>query len=465
MLRKLLTFALSLPFLLSSVRAQSAGRAGMALADLSSSIEELAAKASPAVVRISVRLRAPLDPDNEEKAGFVTNEEATGSGVIVDPDGYIMTNNHVVRGSHRIDVIVRTGVSGDPNEDHAHYQARVVGVDTDTDLALLKVDAKNLPALPFFDSSMLRQGQLVVALGSPRGLENSLTVGFVSAPVRHLRPDSPMFYVQTDAAINPGNSGGPLLDSSGRVVGINTMILSQSGGSEGIGFAIPSNTVERVYQQLRKDGRVKHGMIGVTPEDITPVLAAALGIRHHSGVILSDVAVGSPAEAAGLQQGDVVRTVDGKPVHDTLQLGAAIAGHDVGDQVDLTVDRKGEKIQLKVTVMEAPRNAASLTELANDDDNLVRQLGILALTLDDKVTPMLPGLRRLSGVVVAAIPAEFAGANPGLVTGDVIYELNNQRLYSLDDLRQALAARKTHDPVALLIERQGQLRYITLELE
>jgi len=432
-----------------------------ALAELSTSIEDLATAASPAVVRISVRIRAPLDKDTSDHTGFVTNEEVTGSGVIVDSAGYIITNSHVVTGAHRIDVSVMTRNS----DDHTHYTAKILGVDRDSDLALLKIEAQNLPTLTFFDSDKLKQGQVVMALGSPLGLENSLTVGYVSAPMRHISSDRPVFYVQTDAAINPGNSGGPLLDIAGRIVGINTLIFSQSGGSEGIGFAIPSNVVEKVYHQLRDDGRVRRGIIGVVPEDITPVLANALGITHHSGVVLSDVTPGGSAEAADLHLGDVIRAVDGKPVRDSLQLSAAVFRHSIGDQVVLDVERGKQQLQVKVAVLEAPRSPTSLTELATSDDNLVRQLGILALTLDEKVSGIFSGLRRLSGVVVAGIPAEFAGANPGLITGDVIYELNGQRLLTLEELQKGLAAKKTHDPVVLLVERQHQLRYVTLELE
>jgi serine protease Do len=182
-------------------------------------------------------------------------------------------------------------------------------------------------------------------------------------------------------------------------------------------------------------------------------------------VILSDVTPGSSAAASDLRQGDVIRAADGKPVRDAMQLSAAIFRHSIGDQITLDIERNKEPMQIKVPIMEAPRTPASLTEIANGDDNLVRQLGILALTLDEKVTGILPGLRRLSGVVVAAIPAEFAGANPGLLTGDVIYELNGIHLTTLEDLQKALATKKTHDPIALLVERQGQLIYVTVELE
>jgi len=283
--------------------------------------------------------------------------------------------------------------------------------------------------------------------------------------VRHLKPERPMYYIQTDAAINPGNSGGPLLDIAGRIAGINTLILSQSGGSEGIGFAIPSNLVQRVYAQLRAEGRVRRGSIGVVPDDITPVLAAALGIEHHSGVILSDVFPQSSAEAAGLQQGDIVRAIDGKPVRETVQLSTSLFQHAIGDQMVFDIVRGKANLQKTVALVERPPSPASLTELASNDNNLVRQLGILALTVDEKVNAILPGLRRLSGVAVAAVPAEFIGLNPGLGTGDVIYEFNGTHINSLEELRAALATKKTHDPIALLIERQGQLQYVTLELE
>ena len=435
------------------------------LADLSGSIEDLAQTASPAVVQITVRSRAPMENGETGRAGFVSNRETSGSGIIVDSNGYIITNAHVVFGAHHIDASVITRTATGQLDDHRHFDARIVGVDRETDIALLKIDAQNLPILSFVDSDKLRQGQLVVALGSPLGLENSLTVGYISSPIRHLRPDHPMYYIQTDAAINPGNSGGPLLDTEGRIAGINTLIMSQSGGSEGIGFAIPSNLVQRVYQQLRAEGRVRRGGIGIIPDDITPVLAAALGIEHHAGVILSDIKPHGAAEAAGLEQGDIVRAVDGKPVRETLQLSTAIFQHSIGDQIVLDIQRGQEHLQKNVTVMERPPSPANLAELASHDDNLVRQLGILALTVDEKVSTILSGLRRLSGVVVAAIPAEFAGLNPGLGKGDVIYELNGLRVSSLEDLRSTLAAKKIHDPLALLIERGGQLQYITLELE
>jgi serine protease Do len=435
------------------------------LADYSAAMEGLARSASPAVVQILVQTLAPLGNEESQHAGFVSEQEATGSGVIVDPDGYIVTNAHVVRNARRIEVkVLRSDERGE--EPHGHLMpAKLIGLDRQVDIAVVKIEAHNLPALTFVDSDNLRQGQLVLALGSPLGLQNSLSHGVVSATFRQLDPDSPMVYIQTDAPINPGNSGGPLLDIEGRVAGINTMIYSQSGGNEGLGFAIPANLAKDVYQRLRKDGRVRRGAIGVIPETITPTLATALGLDRDSGVILSDVAPHGAADAAGVQPGDVVLSIDEKPMREARDVVLAVFEREPGDQLTMEIQRGKERMSITVAILERKSAPSQLEELVNYDAALVRQLGILAMTVDEKVTAVLPDLRRLSGVAVAAVPAEYAGLNPGLLTGDVIYELNNQRLASLDELRDALKARKTGDPIALLVERYGQLIYVTATIE
>jgi serine protease Do len=437
-----------------------------ALAQFSASIEDLARASGPAVVQISVQGRAPIEEGGAQRAGFTAEQRTTGSGVIVDPDGYIVTNAHVVIDARHIDIsVIDGGQSGQPGK-RKHLPATTVGLDRETDLAVLKIEAKGLPTLSFRDDSgTLKQGQLVLALGSPLGLDNSLTVGFVSAPIRHLSPDKPNYYIQTDAPINPGNSGGPLLDTAGHIAGINTMIMSQSGGSEGIGFAIPSNIVRQTYQGLRKDGHIRRGAIGVVPQDITPTLASALGLDRDSGIILSDIVPHGAAEASGLELGDIVLAVDGKPIEQSRQLMAVVCQHVFGEEVTLDVQRGKERLQKTVAVLARPRSPEDLEELASRDAHLIRRLGVLALTLDERVTPILPDLRRLSGVVVAAIPAEFAGLNPGLIAGDAIYELNGSRTGTLEELRTALDAKKTGDPIALLIERSGQLVYVSFELE
>ena len=436
------------------------------LAQFSASIEDLARASSPAVVQISVQGRAPLEEGGAQQAGFTADQRTTGSGVIVDPDGYIVTNAHVVIDARHIDVsVIERGPSGQPAK-HKHLPATTVGLDRETDLAVVKIEAKGLPALSFLDDSeTLKQGQLVLALGCPLGLDNSLTVGFVSAPVRYLSPDKPNFYIQTDAPINPGNSGGPLLDIAGHIAGINTMIMSQSGGSEGIGFAIPSNIVQRTYEGLRKNGRIRRGEIGVIPQDITPTLASALGLDRDSGIILSDIVPHGAAEASGLEPGDIVLAVDGKPIEQSRQLMAVVFQHVFGEEITLDIQRGKERLRKTVAVLTRPRSPEDLEELASRDAHLIRRLGVLALTLDERVTPILPDLRRLSGVVVAAIPAEFAGLNPGLIAGDAIYELNGSRIGTLEDVRTALDGKKTGAPIALLVERSGQLVYVSFELE
>jgi len=386
-----------------------------------------------------------------QRAGFVADQQVTGSGVIVDPDGYIVTNAHVVIDARHIDVSVLDVRESDRFARHTHFPATTVGLDRETDLAVLKIEATGLPALSFLDDSeSLKQGQLVIALGSPLGLDNSLTVGFVSAPLRHLSPDSPTFYIQTDAPINPGNSGSPLLDAAGHVAGINTMIMSQSGGSEGVGFAIPGDIVKRVYLGLRKEGRIRRGMIGVIPQDITPTLGSALRLDRDTGVILSDIVPEGAADTAGLRSGDIVIAADGKPLGHAYELMAAVSRHVSGEEITLEIQRGKERFKKIVAVLARPGSPVDLEELASRDAHLVRRLGVLALTLDEKVTPIL---------------AEFAGLNPGLAAGDVIYELNGSRMDTLEALLTALDGKKAGDPIALLVERSGQLTYVAFELE
>ena len=259
----------------------------------------------------------------------------------------------------------------------------MVGIDQESDLALLKVVETGLPFLPLGDSEALRQGQIVVALGSPLGLEGSVTFGVVSAVARQVKPDGRMVYIQTDAPINPGNSGGPLLDAEGQVVGINSFILTQSGGSEGIGFAAPSNIVRTVIDQLRKTGRVRRGEIGVVAQTITPTLAAGLGLGQTWGVVLADVTPDGPGAAAGLRVADIVLTLDGKVTENARQFLVNLYPHAVGDTVILEVLRGTERRKVPVAVVERPSDPARLADLVSPERNVVGRLGILGLDLDD----------------------------------------------------------------------------------
>jgi serine protease Do len=428
------------------------------LADYSQDIEDLVRKASPGVVQIFSRGYAPVEGKQGAPAGFISRQEGTGSGMIIDPSGYIVTNAHVVFGARRITVALH-------GREEAPVTAKLVGLDRRLDIAVIKMEGANLPALPFADSSTLKQGQFVMALGSPLGLQNSVSVGIVSATQRVLKPEEPVAYIQTDAPINPGNSGGPLLNVEGRVVGMNTMIMSQSGGSEGIGFAIPSDTVQRIYELIRKDGRVKRGSIGVVAQTITPEMAAALSLPVQSGAILADVLPRSAAEAAGLQVGDILVSVDGRPVKEVRDLMRTLYLFRRGEETTIEFLRGGQKQSLKVALVEKPSTEDAVSELLSVESQLIRRLGILAAPLDASVNALVPGLRKLSGVAVVGVAADYAALNPGLQSMDVIYAINNQPVATVSDVIKILNTKKPGDPVVLQVERQGSLGYLTFEIE
>lgn len=430
---------------------------------ISDGIRKLADRVAPAVVRISaVGISAADSP-----AMHLQSNRSTGSGVVVDGAGYIVTNAHVVGTSRRVQVILnqpaaaREQFSSVVKPSGKVVNAEVLGLDRETDLAVLKVPESGLPFLPFADSESIRQGDFVFAAGSPFGLENSITMGIVSSVARQLRPDDPMIYIQTDASINPGNSGGPLIDADGAIAGINTFILSQSGGNDGLGFAVPSNIVKNVYQQIRKSGRVRRGQIGVIAQSINPSLAAALQLSQDWGVVLADVAPGSAAEAAGLQTRDVIVTLNGKPMENARQFGVNIYQL-AGETITVGVLRGNAKLEKQVAVLERSRDVGHILSLLNGDSNLIGRLGILAVELDEKVTPMLPPARRLNGVVVAGLASGTPTRPEDFFPGDVLYECNNHRIANLAGLRSILDGINAAAPIALLIERQGQLQYLLI---
>jgi serine protease Do len=393
-------------------------------------------------------------------------ERGTGSGVILEASGYVLTNAHVVEGARRVQVAL-SGIAGGPKEPRSVVRtpgrvlgAVVVGVDKETDVAVLKVDQGGLPFLPLGDSEEVRPGQLVLAFGSPLGLENSVTMGVVSAVARQVKADDRMIYIQTDAAINPGNSGGPLVDGQGRVVGINTFILSQSGGSEGIGFAAPSNIVRSVFEQIRQTGRVRRGEIGLRGQTITPALARGLGLAQEWGVVLGDVTPGGPAAKAGLGIGDVVVSMEGKPMENARQLEVNVYRRVPGTRVGLEVLRGTEKRAFWVTVGERAGDPERFADRIDPQRNAIDRLGVMALDLDESVAAMLPGLRARAGVVIASADARAGGR---LQPGDVVYALNTGLVKDVAGLRDALGALEPGAPVVLQVEREGELRYVTVE--
>ena len=434
------------------------------LRELSASFEELAARVRPAVVQIiSTGYARAEENGDSSNAALLSKQTSTGSGVILTADGYIVTNNHVVDNARKIDVKLAT--QGSARAQGMTLTAKVVGVDRETDLAVLKIDARNLATLALGDSSQLRQGQLVMAFGNPFGLEGSASTGVVSSTSRQLKPDDPLAYIQTDAPINPGNSGGPLVDAEGRVVGINTLIYTRSGGSEGIGFAVPSNVVRNIYDQIRKDGHVHRGHIGVGLQSITPALAKGLGLGQDWGVVVNDVEPDGPAQAAGVKIGDVVQTLNGKLMESATQLENAIYSLPLTNTVKLTLLRGGKTVAVTVPVHEEEDDPQRFADMVNPEDNLIPKLGILAIELNEKVAGMLPDLRHDYGLVVGARAAVAPYSGGELETGDVIYEMNTVPTLSVKGVRDLLDKMKPGDAVVLQVERSGHLMYLALELE
>jgi serine protease Do len=296
-------------------------------------------------------------------------------------------------------------------------------------------------------------------------LEGSVSMGIVSSTSRQLHPDDLMMYIQTDAPINPGNSGGPLIDSHGRVVGINTFILTQSGGSEGLGFAIPSNLVHRVYTQIRQEGHVHRGRIGVYAQTITPAIASGLGLAQDSGVILSDVEPEGPADRAGVKVGDIALTLNGKIMHTAPQLEMEIFRAPTGQKVTLAVLRGSDHLAIEVPVAQSNDDPTRFADLVNPEDNLIPRLGILGIGIDKKLAEMLPDLRNAYGVVVAAGSTTDIASGTGLKPGDVIYSVNGSPVSTVEALKSKLNEFKTGQDVVMQIERSGRLMLVTLELE
>ena len=439
-----------------------------ALAQLNNALEGLAAKVSPAVVQILVTGYGPLHEETRTQTALIVRQHAVGSGVIVDSSGYIMTNAHVVEGAQRIRVALPLpGDSGRavPVGKRHILEARLVGVHKDTDLALLKIDEKDLPTLPLLSQQRPRVGQLVFAIGSPEGLQNSVTMGVVSAVARQPDPEKAMTYIQTDAPINPGNSGGPLVDMNGSVVGINTFILSTGGGSEGLGFAIPARIVDFVYHSLRKYGHVHRVEIGAVAQEITPTLADGLHLSQHWGVIIADVKPDGPAGTAGLRVQDIVLTADDRRIETLPALSSALYLHRLDQVLKLEILRGDQRKILYVPAIEQRDTMDQLFDAADPEKSLISRLGILVTDISDDLRNQIGTLRIASGVIVLGRAADLTTPETGLQTGDVIHSLNITPITSMGELRAAVQHLKVGDPVVLQVERSDGLTYLSFEME
>jgi serine protease Do len=457
------SFSSAVLLLASATSLFSQAKTAVSLTELSTAFETLAQRVRPSVVQIfSTGYASAEEGESSNTSSLLSKQRSTGSGVILSEDGLILTNNHVVHNALKIEVKLHNENPGKRMPDST-VSAKLIGVDREADLAVIKIEKTGLPKLTLGDSSKLRQGQLVMAFGNPLGLEGSVSMGIVSSTARQLKLDDPMTYVQTDAPINPGNSGGPLVDSEGYVVGINTFILTQSGGSEGIGFAVPSNLARSSYAQIIKDGHVHRGQIGIVAQTITPALAKGLSLSQDWGVIAADVTPDGPADKAGVKPGDIIVTVAGREMEDGRQLENLVYQQSLSAIVDVTVNRDGNKLNFSMPVIERDDDPQRFADMVNPEKNLIRRLGILAIEITEKLSDLLPDLRHDYGVVVAARAADAPGAV--LEPGDVIYEVNKTPAVSIAALRAVLDATKAGDTLVLHIQRGTKLKYVAIDLE
>ena len=408
------------------------------LVQLNGALEGLAARVSPAVVQIVVTGYGPLREEDKSQTALIVRQHAVGSGVIVDSNGYIMTNAHVVEGAQRIRVALPLPVGDSagqvPLGKRRILEARLLGQHKETDLALLKIDETDLPTIPLLTQQPAKVGQLVLAIGSPEGLQNSITMGVVSAVARQADSNKPLTYIQTDAPINPGNSGGPLVDMNGSVLGINTFILSQGGGSEGLGFAIPARVVDFVYRALRAHGHVHRVEIGAASQEITPDLAEALQLPRRWGVIVADVNPDGPAAAAGLQVQDIILSADDRRIETLASLSAALYLHRLDQVVKLEILRGKERKTLYVPAIEHRDHMDELLDAVNPENSVVPRLGVLAVDLTGDLRSRLASLRIPSGVIVVGRAADLTMPDIGLQAGDVIHKINTMPIDSVDTL-------------------------------
>jgi serine protease Do len=458
-----------------------------ALADFSGALERLAATVAPAVVQVQVSGWCASGSASAEGSAILTSCRVVGSGVIVDPSGYIITNEHVVRNAHHIRVMLtpKSELSEDgmapqgkpqaldavvvvanrgPVGKRQVLDATVVGANRATDVALLKIEAAGLAAIPLHHTGRgPHQGQVVLAVGSPEGLDNTMTTGIISAVGRQPHPDFPMLYIQTDAAINPGNSGGPLLGVDGELIGINTFMLSENGHNQGLGFAVPAAVVRYVYEQLRTHGAVRQSLVGIRVQTVMPALAQGLGLSRGYGVMISDVLPGSPADAAGLRPRDIITTVDNAEISTLPYYTAMMYLHDPAFPVAVTALRGDQTLQFQVPAVSA--DDLDFSDISNDpNESVIPELGIFGKTVNSRFA-VRNGLRSNTGIYVFATTAGNEESGAELVPGDVIASVNGKPIISMQQLRAAIHELTGSKPAIVQIERQGQYFYFERELE
>ncbi len=386
-------------------------------------------------------------------------ENNLGSGVIVSSDGFIITNNHVVEKADEITVTLY---------DHQNFKGKIVGTDPKTDLAIIKISAKDLPAIQWGNSDSLQVGEFVLAFGNPYSLGHTVTMGIVSAVGRaNVGIADYEDFIQTDAAINPGNSGGPLVNIKGELIGINTAIFSRTGGYQGIGFAVPSNMVQSVMTQLIKKGKVTRGWLGVTIQNLSPELAKEFGLKRAAGALVTEIFKGSPAEKANLKRGDVLLSVNGKNINNVESLRNLIAQSKVGSTAKLNILRDGKNIVIDVTIAEFLKEVVQAMtqepeeELPQEENEFA---GFSVMSLTKNIAKQLDISKNERGVVIVKVEPFSVSEEAGLKKGDVIQEINKKKIDNLSDFNKVLKNIREGDTVLLFVNRNGSKFYITLKV-
>jgi serine protease Do len=383
-------------------------------------------------------------------------EQSLGSGVIVSPDGYIITNNHVVEKADEIKVTLL---------DKRSFKGRIVGADPKTDIAVVRIDASSLPTLKWGDSEKLQVGEFVLAIGNPYGLSHTVTMGIISAVGRaNVGIADYEDFIQTDAAINPGNSGGPLVNIKGELIGINTAIFSRTGGYQGIGFAVPSNMVRLVMDQLVQRGKIIRGWIGVTIQELTPELSQKFGLKKSNGALVSDVAKDSPAAKAGIIRGDVILEFNGKEVKDVSSLRNMVAQSKTGSEVSMKILRSGKEYTVKVIIVEMPRENAEVVPSQLPNDSEAEALtGLTVMDLTKEIARQLGLYKDEKGVVVVKVEPGSPADEAEIKKGDIIKEIDRKKVDNLGDFNRVASNIKKDETVLLFINRGGKRFYVILK--
>ncbi len=385
-------------------------------------------------------------------------EQSLGSGVIISDDGYIITNYHVVEKADEIQVTLF---------DKRVYSGKIIGSDPKTDIAVIKISAGNLPAIQWGDADKLQVGEFVLAFGSSFGLSNTVTLGIVSALGRaNVGIAEYEDFIQTDAAINPGNSGGPLVNIKGELIGINTAIFSRTGGYQGIGFAVPSNMARSVMKQLLKEGKVIRGWLGVTIQDVSQGLAKEFGLSELTGVLVTDVSPGSPAEEAGMKRGDVILEIDGREVSNVVSLRNMVAQSVIGSRLKLKTSRDGKEIILYAVIVELPQEIAEVVlEEPEDEVREENELaGFRVMEFTSEIAKQLRLSRKEIGVIVVGVVPGSAADEAGIKKGDVIQEINKQKVTDLKDFNRIVSHVRDGETFLIFINRSGKKFYVPFKI-